>query len=225
MAPAGSFMMGSREDKGRPDERPRREVFIKRFYAAPTEVTAIQYCRFLNEMGNEDAQGFDRVKTHNEFCPVENHNGRFRPKEGMEGRPIVCVSWRGAMDYAQWSGGRLPTAAEWEKLALLTIKDLPGDYLTILSRDDSVDVRLALPGKLGIRGMVGNVWEWCLDWYEADYYHNGEKNNPQGPKLGTMKEIRGGSWASAEASKRIRNRHCAGPTGYYRTVGFRVVRD
>lgn len=225
MAPAGPFMMGSEKGEGRPDERPRRSVFVKLFYASLTEVTVKEYCHFLNEEGNTDQGGFERVKLESPSCPIIAFDSRFKPKKGMAEYPMVCVSWRGALDYALWAGGRLPTAAEWEKLAFLTMENLPGDYLTILSRKGAVDVRMSAPGKLGVRGMVGNVWEWCLDWYDPNYYESAVSNNPQGPKLGIMKEIRGGAWASSEASKRIRNRHMAGPRGYYGTVGFRVVRD
>ncbi len=221
----GPFMMGNPDTEGRPDEHPRREVHVNTFYGNLTEVTTRNYCKFLNEQGNKDAGGFDRVNLESEFCPIELVGKKYTPKKNMDNFPVVTVSWRGAMDYAIWTGGRLPTAAEWEKLALLSTPDPPGDYLSILARKGSVDVRMSFPGKLGVRGIVGNVWEWCLDWYSPDYYKSGEDNNPQGPKLGEMKEIRGGSWAGAEASKRIRNRHKAGPRGYYGTVGFRVVKD
>jgi formylglycine-generating enzyme required for sulfatase activity len=156
---------------------------------------------------------------------VEKIGKGFQPKRGMADNPMVLVSWHGAADYAKWAAGRLPTSAEWEKAALLTTPYPQGDFLTILTRESSVPVKIALPGAGGITGMIGNVWEWCSDWYTRDYYGQSPPSNPAGPALGEEKVIRGGSWASVEASKRIKNVHRAHPLGYYRTVGFRIVKE
>jgi formylglycine-generating enzyme required for sulfatase activity len=223
--PAGPFLMGSPEGTGRPDEHPRHKVQLKEFYISRTEVTAREYCRFLNAEGLMGRDGVPRVNLSDPTCPIVAYGRKFRPKKGMAFRPITCVSWYGAKDYAQWLGGRLPTAAEWEKAALLTTPNPPGDFLTILPRTSTVPVSLAVPGLKGVSGMIGNVWEWCSDWYARDYYANSSHKNPQGPSLGKLKEIRGGSWAAPEACRRITNRHKAAPQGYFRTVGFRIVMD
>jgi formylglycine-generating enzyme len=225
LIPAGTFEMGSQENQGRIDEQPVHKVFLKDFYLAKKEVTVSQYCEFLGAAGLKGKDGLPRIKLDSPHCPIVLKRDKFVPKEGTSDLPMVCVSLYGAADYARWAGGRLPTEAEWEKAAWMTTPYLPGDYMERLHRESSVPVQAAFPGFKGVSGMVGNVWEWCSDWYAADYYGTSPTARPTGPTLGTEKVVRGGSWASSEASKRIRNRHKAFPRGYYKTVGFRVVKD
>jgi formylglycine-generating enzyme required for sulfatase activity len=217
--------MGSAETEGRIDERPARQVVLERYYIAAHEVTAAQYCKFLDEQGPAGKDGVPRVNLSLADCPIICVDKKFRPRDEMADRPMTCVSWNGAQDYAKWAGGRLPTSAEWEKAAVLAVNNPSEDYLTLLTRKSSVPVQIASPAAAGVTGLIGNVWEWCSDWYARDYYSVGPPNSPLGPSLGDEKVIRGGSWASSEASRRIQNVHSAPPQGYYRTVGFRVVKD
>ena len=222
---AGAFEMGSPEGAGRVDERPLHKVFLKDYSIAQREVTTREYCRFLNQSGIIGRDKMPRVLLSSPHCPIVAVGSTFRPKDGMADRPMVCVSWYGAADYAKWAGGRLPSSAEWEKAALLSTSNAPGDYLTVLPREGDVPVAIAEPGAGGITGMIGNVWEWCSDWYAADYYSKSPVTNPVGPPLGEEKVIRGGSWASPESSKRISNVNRAAPYGWFRTVGFRIAKD
>jgi formylglycine-generating enzyme required for sulfatase activity len=225
LIPAGPFDMGSAEGEGRFDERPIHKVFLKDFYIAKHEVTAKDFCAFLNAQGDNSRDGLPRVKLDSPDCPITQVGKLFKPKEDCSDKPMVCVSWNGAADYAEWVGGRLPSSSEWEKAALLITSYHAGDYTTILPREGAVPVTIAVPGTNGVTGMAGSVWEWCSDWYSHDYYRESPVSNPLGPALGEEKNIRGGSWASPECSKRIRNRHKASPRGYYRTVGFRIAKE
>jgi formylglycine-generating enzyme len=225
LIPAGPFDMGNAEGEGRLDERPIHKVFLKDFYIAKYDVTAKDFCAFLNAQGENSRDGLPRAKLDSPDCPIMKVGKVFKPKEDCSDKPMVCGSWYGASDYAEWAGGRLPSSAEWEKAALLVTSYHAGDYLTILPRDAAVPVTIAAPGVKGVTGMTGNVWEWCSDWYSHDYYGESPLSNPMGPALGEEKNIRGGSWAAPESAKRIRNRHKASPRGYYRTVGFRMVKD
>jgi len=225
LIPAGNFDMGSPDNEGRPDERPVHKVFVRDYYLARHEVTVTEYCDFLNSEGENTADGLPRVKLDSPSCPLVKTGKRFHPRKGWEDKPIVCVSWQGAADYARWAGGRLPTAAEWEKAARLTIPHPAADRFAIPEADGPLPVRDASPEALGVTGMAGNVWEWCSDWYAKDYYAESPAQDPAGPGLGLEKEIRGGSWASPEASLRSQNRYKASPRGYFRTVGFRIVKE
>ncbi len=225
LIPAGPFLMGSPERTGRVDERPAHEVVINDFYIAKREVTVREFCRFLNNQGESCSDGTLRIKLDDSACPVWKDGALYSSKPGFLDRPVTHVSWYGAMDYAVWAGGRLPTSAEWEKAALYTTTNEPTDNVSLPGEESTVSVNQASPGVMGVTGFAGNVWEWCHDWYQKDYYAQGASTNPLGPPLGQEKIVRGGSWAAPEASRRIKNRHKASPRGFYRTVGFRIVKE
>lgn len=226
LIPRGPFDMGSPEGQGRVDETPLRKIFVKDYYIAKYETTSQDFCDFLNSKGASSSRdGSLRIKLDHSDCPIYKYGKIYKPKEGQENRPVVYVSWYGAQEYAIWAGGRLPTSAEWEKAALFTSRYSMPDNLGMPTESESINVAEALLGRKGVTGMLGNVWEWCADWYPQDRQYKPSAENPKGPATGNEKIIRGGSWASTDASKRIQNIHRAYPSGYYKTVGFRIVKD
>ncbi len=226
LIPAGYFDKGSPEGQGRVDERPVRRIFVKEFYIAKYETTCQEFCDFLNSKGASSYRdGSLRIKLDHPDCPVHKCGKIYKPKDGQESKPVTYVSWYGAQEYAAWAGGRLPTSTEWEKAALFTSRFPMPDNLAMPEETESTLVTDALPGRSGVAGMLGNVWEWCADWYPQDRQYEPPAENPEGPATGSEKVIRGGSWASTDASKRIQNIHRAFPGGFYKTVGFRIVKD
>jgi formylglycine-generating enzyme required for sulfatase activity len=86
-------------------------------------------------------------------------------------------------------------------------------------------VKSLKPNGYGMYDMIGNVWEWCSDWYDKDYYYGGQKKNPRGPATGTHKVLRGGAWYCAEDEIRVSNRYFALPDAKSFNVGFRCAQS
>ncbi|WP_062357354.1 SUMF1/EgtB/PvdO family nonheme iron enzyme [Herbidospora yilanensis] len=131
---------------------------------------------------------------------------------------------------------RLPTSAEWEFAcrAGTTGSYHFGDDETLLPRfawyeDNSggqthpVGLREANP--LGLHDMMGNVWEWVSDWFEPYADQADDLVDPQGPKTGRWKVMRGGGWNNDTECCRSAYRTANDPGGRYRGIGFRVVRE
>jgi formylglycine-generating enzyme required for sulfatase activity len=150
-------------------------------------------------------------------------------------RPVVGVSWFEAAAYCRWAGVRLPTEAEWERAARgpksgrYPWGDSPALDESRANYNDNIGhptpVGLFPKGNTeeGLSDLLGNVWEWCSDWYGDDEAGNAE--NPRGPKKGKEKGVRGGSWANSSEYVRVSFRDGGEPAGRYEFMGFRCVTD
>lgn len=252
LVPQGNFMMGSPEKNKFLDfpaeETPRHKVYEDAFYIDTHEVTNRLFAEFLNGVKPEKETRMSWVVIRDDIGYEERTwpaeivfvDGEYAPVKGFEDYPVIAVSWRSADAYCAWAGERLPTEAEWEKAARGGIKGALypwGDSLptggVVFKRSWSDNYYPAPVGKVGsyhpngygIYDMAGNVWEWCSDWYDPNYYKVSPRKNPEGPPPTGLKALRGGSWANPGIMLRVAYRGVNHPDHFDSGVGFRCVKD
>jgi len=230
--PGVVFAMGSDNI----EEGPRHIVELSAYHIAKSMITNLEYAYFLNAecVQNELDGTYVYLNTINKMCRIEFKKDKLQPKPGYEAHPVSCVNWFGAIRFAKWVGGRLPTEAEWEYAASSGAENtFPwgneqptpefANYAEYVG--DTTQIDSYPPNTFGLFDMAGNLCEWCSDWYSLRYYPQSEKKNPSGPILGTDRVVRGGSWSYSADKLRCRNRDRRWPRVGYTTVGFRIVFD
>ena len=241
LIPAGEFKMGSNDNDAENDEKPRHTVYIDAFYIDKYEVTNAQYKKFIDANPQWRKDRILRKYHDGDYLKHWDENN-YPPADGDH--PIVYVSWYAAMAYAEWRGKRLPTEAEWEKAAR-------GDqYGRDYAWGDSLDSNKANYGEnigdttpvgnydmngYGLYDMTGNVWEWCLDEYDSDFYSVSPPRNPLAGgtvngilsnwrDVRSVRVLRGGSWISNAKFLRVSDRTRFTPRVTNKARGFRCVK-
>jgi len=230
----GTYQMGGFGD----DEQPLHNLTMTGFKMSKYEITNSQYAVFLNLIeANADGSysGENYIKMSASTQIVYN-NGEFTAETGKEDYPVINVSWFGAKAYAEFYGGRLPTEAEWEYAARggeigngftysgSNILDIVAWNLNN-SGGESHIVGTKADNEIGLHDMSGNIFEWCNDWYDRDYYMNTSFTDPQGPESGIERVVRGGSYGYFTEYCRVMRRAKANPNMTETSIGFRPVFD
>jgi formylglycine-generating enzyme required for sulfatase activity len=205
--PPGEFEMGcTNPPPHESNESPLHHIVIsKGFWLCETPVTGKAFNTFAKE------------------------TGRRHMSASGENYPIVGISWSDAADYCAWAGGRLPTEAEWEYAARAGCsEDFYGPLDEIAWYEGNSGhlvqpVGEKKPNAFGLYDILGNVWEWCSDWYDEDYYRISALSDPQGPKSGLERIIRGGASGNDAVQLRLSERGHLPPTHRVSNVGIRCL--
>lgn len=216
--PAGTFDMGSPSDEpGRSDGEVLHEVTLtKGFWLSRYEIAQAQW---------EDVMG----ENPSEFAG--------------EDRPVEHVSWDDVQEFLTLmntakagSPYRLPTEAQWEYAcrAGTTTRFYWGDDFGETEIDDNAwyqdngnnethPVGEKDPNPWGLHDMIGNVREWCQDFYRE--YPETAETDPKGPDVGDEHAIRGGSWEDEPYACRAASRQFRPPDAQLGFLGFRLLRE
>ncbi|WP_282782461.1 bifunctional serine/threonine-protein kinase/formylglycine-generating enzyme family protein [Phaeodactylibacter xiamenensis] len=212
-----TFMMGCTSEQGDDcfdDEEPTHRIELGSYQIGKYEVTQAQWEAI---MGSNPSK-FSDCPT----CPVEQ------------------VSWDDVQDFLKKLNSltgrryRLPTEAEWEYAArggnssqgykysgsntLGTVGWYGGN-----SGNETHPVGQKTSNELGLYDMTGNVWEWCSDWYNSDYYNSSPVRNPKGPTTGSSRVLRGGGWHFNSRFCRTSNRSSGSSGDHGDNLGFRLA--
>jgi formylglycine-generating enzyme required for sulfatase activity/serine/threonine protein kinase len=249
LIPAGTFLMGSPDaDKHAGKvEKPTHPVRITHsFYLGVTEVTRGQFRRFVDDAGyqteaEKDGNGGNRWNEENKkFEQNARYTWQNPGFEQTDEHPVVNVSWNDAVAFVHWlshkegKSYRLPTEAEWEYAcrAKSTNRYPFADDASKLgehawsngsSESKSHPIGQKLPNAWGLYDMLGNVREWCADWFDEKYYASSPSADPPGASSASHRVLRGGCWSDSPRGCRPALRDRAAPWWGDNCIGFRLA--
>ncbi|MCI5148285.1 MAG: formylglycine-generating enzyme family protein [Candidatus Electrothrix sp. MAN1_4] len=231
--PKGCFQMGSSQnEKDRDDdEGPVHEVCVDGFWMGKYEVTQGQWKKIMGDNLAEFQKGdnypVEQVSWNDTQTFIRRLNSRSRKHF------------------------RLPTEAEWEYAARAgtdTVRfwgDSPDDacrYANVYDQTsekekkygwthhncndgyiETAPVGSFRANSFGLYDMLGNVWEWCSDWYDTKYYASRSGDNPTGSLSGSSRVLRGGSWYINPGNVRSADRYRFTPVDRNILLGFRLA--
>jgi formylglycine-generating enzyme required for sulfatase activity len=240
LVPEGEFTRGTEEyDWAKPEQR----IYLDAFMIGTYPVTNREFKRFIDAGGYQQEASWTpegwQWRVEDDILLPELWYDR---QWNGDNFPVVGISWYEAAAYAAWLGKktgkayRLPTEAEWEKAARGTDgkiypwgnefnKNLCNSEESGLDRTSPVGIFPGGKSSFGCFDMAGNVWEWCADWYDEEYYRESPLKNPKGPAAGSSRVFRGGGWIIIAEFCASAIRSHAPPASRRGYLGFRLARS
>ena len=255
LVPPGNFMMGiSSGDKFRfveqfQDEVPQHEVTItKAFYLCRTEVTQEQWMKVMGvnpslfQQSNAKliAASYDSLLKRDQIKLTADEAKKLlelvesTAKAAKAVNPVEMISWADCQKFCAKTGMILPTEAQWEYACRAGVDQATYGELDQISWNldnaklTTYSVGQKAPNALGFYDMIGNVNEWCQDWYEGDYYKSCADGvvDPTGPARSNSgaRVLRGGGWIYDASNCRASGRTSSAPGNQFNGVGCRFAR-
>jgi formylglycine-generating enzyme len=253
LIPSGEFVMGSDEAAGT-DERPPHRVHLDDYLIGAQPITHADYATFVRDTNYRSPAIYelplvvtagrqDRERTFRASGEPYVWRDSSPPRDRLD-HPVTLVRHEDAVAYCVWLASvtkrpvRLPTEAEWEKAARGGIRGKRYPWGDRLDRDmanflvdpaqkathGTTACRTYPPNGYSLFDVIGNVWEWVQDWYDAAYYAASPAHNPPGPTRGHLRLVRGGGWLVSDMRMlTCSHRHKVPPDTYSYSIGFRIA--
>jgi formylglycine-generating enzyme required for sulfatase activity len=232
LIPPGEFMMGSpAEEKDRgPDEGPQHRVTISRpFHMGAYPVTQAQYELVMGRNPSSFSAKGDRSAN------VAGHDTSRHPVDSVSSNDAISFCQRLSdlpAERAARRTYRLPTEAEWEYVCRAGTRTRWSfgddgakfgeyDWFNGNSNGATHPVGQKKPNAWGLYDVYGNATQWCMDWWDANYYQQSPSIDPTGPESGSHRVLRGSSWYGGPTDSASRHKDFAGAGNP--CYGFRVV--
>jgi formylglycine-generating enzyme required for sulfatase activity len=216
--PKGKFYMGvsEKEKEALPSEKPLHEINLTRDFAiSETTVTLMHFYRLFQFPMIDISKNENLPLTNISWLDIEIFTNELNRQEKL------CSE----------TAYRLPTEAEWEYSSICSSYNphyrKKDESITVYSSQNTKSLRFATDletNSFGLKGMLGNIWEFCSDWYEEKYYSRSPLENPIGPENGVFKVARGGSYLNTEIECRGTLRNHYKPNSKLPNLGFRLIK-